>query len=343
MQSLLPGRKLAFIYNVRHAYPDPNNPLTFNEADFDDENTIEYFIKHLKNVGFDVLPIECDLKAEALLRQEKENIGFALNYSEEVLGSNPKVYMAEVLERLGIPFSGCSNVIQRLIIDKGKMKRFLLKNKVSTLPFQIITSVEQKLDGKLSYPVIVKPIARGSSAGITNKSVVKDIEGLNRQVKFVLETFSEAALIEPYIEGREFSVAMVGNPPQVLPIIEPRHDLLPKDYFHIDSLEVKWELEEELGEGYLTCPAVTTPLLKTEIEKLCLATWEVLGIKDFCRIDIRMNEKDNKLYVLDVNSPPGLIPPEITDTSYLPLAARAAGINYEQLLTKIIEEGLKRY
>jgi D-alanine-D-alanine ligase len=343
MQSLLPGRKLAFIYNVRHAYPDPNNPLTFNEADFDDENTIEYFIKHLKSIGFDLLPVESDLKAEDILRREKENIGFALNYSEEVLGSNPKIYMAEVLEKLGIPFSGCSNVIQRLIIDKGKMKQFLLKNKVSTLPYQVITSVGQKLSEKLPYPVIVKPIARGSSAGITNKSVVKDEEGLTRQVKFVLETFSEAALIEPYIEGREFSVAMVGNPPQVLPIIEPRHDLLPKDYFHIDSLEVKWELEEELGEGYLTCPAGLEPGLKSEVEKLCLLTWDVLGIKDFCRIDIRMNEKDNQLYVLDVNSPPGLIPPEITATSYLPLAAKAAGIDYEHLLVKIIEEGLKRY
>lgn len=342
MPNLIPGKKLAFIYNVRHEYPNADNAATFNEVDFDDQNTIDYFIKHLKSIGFDVLPIESDLKAEETLIREKGNIGFVLNYSEEVLGSQPKVYMAEVLERVELPFSGCSNEVQRLIIDKGKMKEFLLSKGVSTLPFQVMRSPEEVLDEKIKFPVIVKPIARGSSAGITNKSVVDNAQDVARQVKFIVETFNEPAIIEPYIEGREFSVAMVGNPPDVMPIIEPRHDLLPKDYFHIDSLEVKWQLEEELGETYLTCPANLDPELKSKIETLCRDTWNALGIKDFCRVDVRMDENGN-IYVLDVNSPPGLIPIEVTTTSYLPLAARAKGIDYDNLLLKIVEEGLKRY
>src|SRR3972149_11123909 len=115
---MLEGKKLAFIFNVRNEYPDPDNPNTFSEADFDDQSTIDTFIKHLTKIGFDVLPVEADTNAINILAKEKENIGFVLNYSEEVLVSKPKIYMAEVLESVGLPFSGCSNEVQRVIINK---------------------------------------------------------------------------------------------------------------------------------------------------------------------------------------------------------------------------------
>ena len=342
MPDLLQGKRLAFVYNVRHKYPDPKNPETFNETDFDDPATIESIVGHLKNIGFDVLPIESDTRAEEILIDQKDNIGFVLNYSEEVFGSEPKIYMAEVLEKIGLPFSGCSNKVQNIIINKGKMKEVLLSKNVSTLPFQVIKSADEKLDAKLRFPVIVKPIARGSSAGITNNSIVHDDKSLYSQVKFIHDTFHEPALIEPFIEGREFSVGMVGNPPELLPIIEPKQESLPKSYYRIDSLEVKWLLEEELGEDYFDCPAKVEPKLKDSIEKVCLDTWKALGITDFCRIDLRMDAVGD-IYILDINTPPGLIPPEISTTSYFPLAARVKGIDYEALLHKVIEEGLKRY
>jgi D-alanine-D-alanine ligase len=342
MTDLLQGKKLAFIYNVRHKYPDPKDPATFNETDFDDPPTIEAMVKHLKNVGFNVLSIESDTKAEAVLSAEKANIGFALNYSEEIFGSNPKIYMAEVLEKHRIPFSGCSNAVQKLIIDKGKMKVVLLAKNVPTLPFQVIKSADEKLDPRLRFPVIVKPIARGSSAGITNKSIVHNDKTLSDQVKFILDTFAEPALIEPFIEGREFSVGMLGNLPEIFPIIEPKHEVLPKEYYKMDSLEVKWLLEEELGEDYFNCPAKVDSKLKALIENTCFDTWNALGITDFCRIDLRLNEI-GELFVLDVNSPPGLIPPEISTTSYFPMASRVKGDDYESLLRKIVEAGLQRY
>jgi D-alanine-D-alanine ligase len=336
------GKKLAFIYNVRHKYPDPKNTATFEETDFDDQETIDCIVKHLENIGYRVLPIESDTRAEGILMREKDNISFVLNYSEEVFGSNPKVYMAEILERLDLPFSGCSNKIQRLIIDKGKMKKALLSRRVSTLPFQVVKNLSEKLNTKLSFPLIVKPIARGSSAGITNKSVVFNNEELFSQIKFIFNTFSEPALIEPFILGREFSVGMLGNPPELFPIVEPLHDKLPKNLFPIDSLEVKWEFEEEIGVDYFSCPAKVDEKLKSKIENLCLSTWNALEIRDFCRIDLRMDPA-GELYVLDVNSPPGLIPPKITTTSYFPMAAKIKGYSYEQLLKKIVETGLKRY
>ena len=222
------------------------------------------------------------------------------------------------------------------------MKEVLLSKNVPTLRFQVMKGEGERLDPELRFPVIVKPIARGSSAGITNKSIVHRDRELHEQVKFILDTFNEPALIEPFIEGREFSVGMLGNPPEVFPIIEPKHESLPKDYYHIDSLEVKWLLEEELGENYFDCPAKVEPKLKDHIEKVCLSAWKALDITDFCRIDLRMDAVGD-IYILDINTPPGLIPPEISTTSYFPLAARVKGIDYEALLHKVIEEGLKRY
>lgn len=337
------GKKLAFAYNVRHAYPDPDKPSTFNEADFDDQDTIDAITHHLKNIGLDVLPVEADIYAETFLAENKSQIGFVLNYSEEVFASVPKTYMAEVLERVGLPFSGCSLKTQKIIINKGEMKRLLLIENISTLPYQVFESTEEVLDERLKYPLIVKPIARGSSAGITNKSVVNTREELTEQVKFILETFSEPALIEPFINGREFSVGMLGNTPKFFPIIEPRHDKIPKGLHHIDSMEIKWRLEDELGINYFSLPAEVDDKLKSKIEELCKEAWKILEIRDFCRIDLRMNETGNNIYVLDVNSPPGLIPPEISDTSYFPAAAKVKGYEYETLLSKIIETGLKRY
>ena len=336
------GKKLAFIYNLRHKYPDPKNIATFKETDFDDKATIDCFTNHLQKIGFEVLPIESDVNAENTLIREKSNIAFVLNYSEEVVGSVPKIYMAEVLERIGLPFSGCTNKVQRLIINKGKMKEVLLAKNVPTLPFQVIDDVNEKLSEKLSFPVIVKPIARGSSAGITNKSVVSNDEEFSNQVKFILDTFSEPAIIEPFIEGREFSIGMLGNPPELFPIIEPLHDKLPGNFQPIDSLEVKWEFEEQVVESYFSCPAKVDEKLKEEIEKICFATWHALEIRDFCRIDLRM-DASGQLYVLDVNSPPGIIPPEVTATSYFAMAARVKGYSYEMLLEKIIAAGMKRY
>lgn len=341
MSKNLTPKNIAFVYNVRHSYPDPKNPATFTETDFDDQESIDKMSLHLKNIGFNIFPIEANMEAESKLAEIKDKIDVAFNYSEVVVGSAPKIYMAKIYEKLGIPFSGSSNLTQETIIDKGKMKKVLQTKGVSTLPFYSTDDSSADLASGFNFPVIVKPIAEGSSAGITNNSVVNNNEELHRQVKFVKDTFGEESIVEPFIEGREFSVGMLGNPPEFLPIIEPMHEKLPEGYYSIDSLEVKWEFEEELGKDYFSCPAKVDTDLEKEIHRLCLETWEALKIRDFCRIDLRM-DSSGKVYVLDVNSPPGLIPPEITETSYFPMAAKIKGIEYEDLLKRIITAAYER-
>ncbi len=333
---------LAFLYNIWHKYPDPNDPMTQLEADFDDPGTIKMIINYLERIGFKVIPIEANEKAYLTLFKNKKNIDFAFDFSFGLYGSNKYGHIPAILEMLQIPFTSSSSFTRILTLNKGKMKEVLLANNLSTLPFQIFNKSDKKRRKSLNFPLIVKPLAQGSSAGILENSVVNSDKELERQVDFIVNTFGQPALVEPFLKWREFSVSMMGNPPRILPIIEPDYAILPKNHLPLDSLDIKWVFEEKGGANHLVCPAEVDSKLRKKIANLAFGTWKALDIKDLCRIDMRTDLQDN-VYVLDVNAPPGLIPPEVSKTSYFPLAARTAGIDYKKMLRTIIREAGKRY
>ncbi|MFH0856979.1 MAG: ATP-grasp domain-containing protein [bacterium] len=333
---------LAFLYNVRHQYPDPYDSRSQIETDFDDPATIKFIIKHFKKCGYEIIPIEANEKAYLKLYRNKGKIDLVFNFSEGIYGYDREAQIPAMLEMLKIPYTGSRPLTQAIGLNKAKTKEILLANNIATLPFQLIKNVNEKLNIQTSFPLIVKPVAQGSGAGITNKSVVRNERQLKEQINFIINTFAQGALIEPFIDGREFSVAMIGNPPQILPIIEADHSLLPKEYLPLDSLEVKWIFEEQSEKNHLKCPAPMTADLKDKVENLCHKTWQALEVRDWCRIDIRCDRQNNP-YILEINSPVGLLPPEVSMTSYMPLAAREAGIDYDSLLKLIINTALKRY
>lgn len=333
---------LAFLYNVRHTYPDPQNPQAQLETDFDDPETVEAMVKHLRVLVPQVIPIEANETAYLKLYKQRHGIDLVFNYAEGLHGEDREAQLPAMLEMLKLPYTGSGPLTQTLALNKAKAKEILAAHQIPTLPFQLMVDATEPLADYLTFPLIVKPVAQGSSAGITNQSVVRNTAQLKRQVRFITATFKQPALVEPFLSSREFSVAMLGNPPQILPIIESDHTKLPKEYQPLDSLEVKWLFEEEADADNLICPARLEPKLKTQIETICRQIWKALGVRDLCRIDVRCDEQ-NRLYVLEINSQAGLIPPEISTTSYFPLAARAAGIAYPQLLQKIITAAWQRY
>ena len=335
-------KTIGFLYNVRHHYPDPKDYRNQLEADFDDPVTTKNQIEHLKNCGYKVIPIEADDKAYLKLYRLKDKIDLVFNVAEGIWGKDREAQLPAILEMLQIPYTGSGPLVEGLILNKAKTKDILMSKNISTLIYQLFTSGDELINKKLKFPLIVKPVAQGSSAGITNKSVVYDELTLRHQVKKTIKNFSQPAIVESFITGREFSVAMVGNPPRILPVIESDHSLLPKKYLPFDSLEVKWIFEEESDNNYLVCPARISTGLKKKITKISYDTWEALDILDWCRIDIRCDSKENP-YVLEVNSPPGILPPEVSTTSYFPLASKNAGMDYEQLLKLIINTALERY
>jgi D-alanine-D-alanine ligase len=337
-----PHRTIAFLYNVRHQYPDPNDPKTQLEADFDDPSTIKSIIEHLEACNCTVIPIEADENAYARLKKNRERIDLAFNYSLGMYGLDRYAQLPAMLEMLQIPYTGSRPMTEAIILNKARMKEVIYAHNIPTLPFQHFNSPDEKLKRSLHYPLIVKPVSQGSSAGITNDSVVWTEVRLREQLEHIMNLFNNSALVEPFVTGREFSIPMFGNPPKFLPFIEPDHSTLPDEYYPMDSLEVKWILEEQEDSAHLLCPAQINQKLTRRLEHICLRAWEALELRDFCRIDVRC-DSEGKPYILDVNSPPGFIPPEVSVTSYFPLAAREAGMSYDTLLKKLFDNALKRY
>ncbi|MBI4009118.1 hypothetical protein HY357_02700 [Candidatus Roizmanbacteria bacterium] len=335
-------RSLAFLYNIRHQYPDPKDPRSQLEVDFDDPPVIASMIKHFENLGYKVIPIEANTQAYLKLYEKRKEIDFAFDYSFGLYGQFKYCHIPAMLEMLQIPFTGSSSFVRALTLNKVKMKQILSANNVSTLPYQLLDSLDISLKNDLHYPLIVKPVAQGSSAGITKNSIVNDVRSLKKQVELILKTFEQPAFVEPFLKWREFSVAMLGNPPRILPIIEPDFKLLPKRFLPFDSIEVKWVYEDSSSTNHLVCPAKLDKDLRQKIEDLSLRTWKALDIYDLCRIDMR-NDQNGNLYILDVNAPPGLLPPDVSQWSYFPIACRALGIDYEKMLKMIIDTALKRY
>lgn len=334
---------IVLLYNTRRVYPDPDDPRTQHEVDFDDPETTRIQIEYLKKMGYDVLPIEADERAYEKLRKNKNKIDLVFNNSEGLHGLDREAQMPAILEVLQIPYTGSSPLTQALLLHKAKAKDILTAHGIPTLPYLLFNyHKEVTLPVSLDFPYIVKPVSEGSSAGITGKSIVHTKEELTKQIKTIHKNFHEGALVEKFLAGREFSVSMIGNPPKLMPIVEADHSKLPRKYGGFDSLEVKWYYEFESKENHLVCPANISKKLRKKIEDICYKAWDTLNIRDWCRIDIRCDEKENP-YFLEANSPPGCTPPEHDIASYLPFAARAAGLQYEDLLRLIFNTALKRY
>jgi D-alanine-D-alanine ligase len=167
---------------------------------------------------------------------------------------------------------------------------------------------------------------------------------MREKVCWVLERFHEPALVEEFLPGREFTVALLGNGNQtrVLPLVEIKFDSLPPGVNPIYSYEAKWIWDTSSKPlEIFECPPKVSLELQAEIERICLAAYRVLRCRDWCRIDVRLDAA-GRPHLIELNPLPGILPkPE--DNSCFPKAARAAGLSYEQLINTVLDTACKRY
>jgi len=151
-------------------------------------------------------------------------------------------------------------------------------------------------------------------------------------------------LLEEFLPGREFTVAMLGNgrETEVLPIVEINYSEFPEDFIPIYSYEAKWILDtKENPLDVFSCPAKLSLELERKIKNVCLATYKVLRCKDWSRIDIRL-DASGEPNIIEINPLPGILP-DPKDNSCYPKAARTAGMDYTTLLNKVLFTAAKRY
>jgi D-alanine-D-alanine ligase len=310
-------------------------------AEWDTEETI-LAVKTALELHHNVTLIEANEWCYQMLFEAKPDIVF--NISEGMRGPSREAQIPAILEMLGIPFTGSDSLTLGICLDKSRAKEILSYYKILTPPFVVIESLRQLSEANFPLPCIVKPLYEGSSKGIYNASVVRTAEELKRQVKRVLSDYNQPALVEKFISGREFTVAVLGNgiDINVLPIVEIRFDSLPDGVNPIYSYEAKWiwdTLDNPIDVH--ECPAKIPTKLQKEIEAVCRETYRVLRCRDWCRIDIRLDE-EGRPNVLELNPLPGILP-NPDEHSCFPQAARAAGMDYNTLINAVLSAGIKRY
>lgn len=333
---------IGFTFNVRHVKPDINNPKYIAEAEFDEPATIRGIEKTLQELGHKVFKIAADETAYLKLKKIKNKIALVFNIAEGARGADREAQLPAMMEMLGIPYTGPKPLAYALELNKAKAKEIFLANNIPTPAWRVINTANDQVKWPFTYPAIVKPIGEGSSKGIMAKNFVKNFSELKKITSELLKKFEQPALIEEYLPGREFTVAMIGEPLRPLPIIEITFQELPKGMPKFDHFEAKWLYDNpQKGVDPLICPAKTSRHLKKQIEQVSLNACQALEMTDFARVDIRLDKKGIP-NVIEINCPPGIIP-DPTENSRFPRAARAAGIDYNKMIEIILRSACKRY
>ncbi|MBK8254338.1 MAG: ATP-grasp domain-containing protein [Polyangiaceae bacterium] len=203
---------------------------------------------------------------------------------------------------------------------------------IDTPEWQLCATGREKLKA-FRYPVIVKPNAEGTSKGITAASVVHDEASARAAVRTLVEKYDQPALIEEYIQGREFTVGLIGEKrPRVLPIMEIV--FLSGSKTPVYGFEEKKEFTDRVRND---CPAVLTGAEQKKLEKVARDTFSALDCRDVARVDIRVDASGTP-YVIEVNPLPGLAP----DFSDLAVIAKQAGMDHKTLVGEILAGAIKR-
>ena len=243
--------------------------------------------------------------------------------------------MAWALEAMGYRFTGSSGDAIAHSVHKAQTKMLLTARGVATPAWRLFRhpdEVEALTSSDLPLPLIVKPVAEDASIGVGPAAVVHTVPALRERVAYVVERYRQAALAEAFVAGREFNIALWGNPPQVLPLAEIDFSAFADPYARIVSFAAKWETNSfEYHHTPVLCPAPVDSSLGNRIASTARRAWAAIGCRGYARVDMRLSVEGIP-YVVEVNCNPDLSP----DAGFYH-AARAAGYRYKDMVTHILE------
>ncbi len=237
----------------------------------------------------------------------------------------------ELLEILDIPYTGPGVAACALCMDKVAAKHQLRSAGLPTPDWFAFNSTAfrelgaadtlEEIEDRLGFPLVVKPASQGSSLGVEFASTRDEVP----EALVAAFSYDDRVLLERYVQGRELAVSVLGT--EALPVVEaiPREE----DFFN-------FEARYEIGRTEYVCPAELSDGDSDEVRGFASRTYEALGCSGFARVDLMLGKEGPQ--VLEVNAIPGL-----TDTSLFPMAAEAAGIEFGELVSRIIELAFGRH
>jgi len=244
-----------------------------------------------------------------------------------------------VLDLLGLPYTGCGPGEFYLQEDKAITKKLLAFDQIAFPDFAVF-SIDSDLEtgGNLRFPLFVKPLRMDASIGINGKSLVRSTKELMDRVA-AIHKIRDAALVEEFIEGREFFVGVLGNQiPQALPVVEIDFSGMPAGALKVLDAKAKWDTNSPRYKGTKSVfPTDLPDEVQARLERVALNAYRALRVRDYGRIDLRMADT-GEIYVIEVNASCYL-----EKSSEFAMSAEKAGIEYPALLGKISELALDRH
>ena len=280
----------------------------------------------LGRLGHEAVTIDVGLDLIQRLREARPDVAFIAMHGRD--GEDGTIQ--ELLEILGIPFTGSGVLACVRATDKVLAKHLLIEAEIPTPDFFAFNETAFRelgaaealgaIEERLEFPIVVKPSSQGSALGIKFARSPADLPAA------LVSAFSydSKVLLERHVDGRDLAVSILDGEP--LPVVEA----VPRDDSFYD-----FQARYEIGRTTFTCPADLSNGLTEQAQELALATYRLLGCRAFGRVDLMLGS-NGLLTVLEANPIPGF-----TETSLLPQAAEAAGVSFDALVERILELALE--
>ena len=325
------GKKLiiGITYDLRDDYLKEGYGLE-ETAEFDLPDTIEAIEKVILDNGFEADRIG-NIKALTRRLAADHRWDLVFNITEGMYGFGREAQVPALLDAYNIPYTFSDPLGHAISLHKGITKHVLRDLGIPTPDFVVINNEAEMDELNLPFPLFAKPVAEGTSKGITALSKITNREGLHQTCKKLLQTFKQPVLVETYLPGREFTVGILGTgkDAKALGVIEVI--LKPTAEQNAYSYENKEHYEN----------LVQYALVDDEEAKIArniaLKVWRYLDLKDAGRVDLR-SDAHGSPHFIEVNSLAGLNPKR----SDLPILCNLLGVSYHVLISSIIESALRR-
>jgi D-alanine-D-alanine ligase len=309
-------------------------------AEWDEPSTIDAVEQALRRFG-SVVRLEADALFPQKLALARPQIVF--NMAEGLSGPNREAHVPAICEYLGVPYTGSDPLTLSLTLDKARAKEILAFRGIPTARFALVDRAEALAGVDLPLPLFVKPVAEGSGKGIFANNLCETESQLLERVLFLLKEYEQPVLIETYLPGQEFTVAIMGNgaDARCLPLVGFDFTTLPEGATPVYGYEAKWlwdDAEHQLD--IYECPARVPADLGRAIERAALDAYSALGCRDWCRIDVRLDAAGVP-NVVELNPLPGIIPDPKMNSCF-PKAARVAGMSYDELIQGVVQIAWRR-
>ncbi len=280
----------------------------------------------LEHLGHEVVAIDVGPDLVGVLSEAPPDVAFVALHGRD--GEDGTVQ--ELLEVMGIPYTGSGVSACIRAADKVLAKHAMRDRGVPTPDFYAFNETAFKalgaaqalpaIEERLEFPIVVKPARQGSALGIKFARTPADVPA----ALVAAFSYDRKVLLERYVHGRELAVSILeqAGEPVALPIVEAVPE--PDSFYDFES-------RYEIGRTRFVCPAELPAALAARASEIALDTHKLLGCEGFTRVDLMLAHDTDELFVLEVNTIPGL-----TETSLLPQAAEAAGISFDQFVERVL-------